>query len=89
MILLANIYRNRVLAMRYYDFAFRQSRDQVDSLMWCFLVQDGSCEAYTATSSSTSGIRGKKQRNYAGGELYTRYQFSLSLVLLSEDLISR
>ena len=47
-------------------------RSKTDSLMQCFLAQDGSCEAYTVTNSSTSGIPGKKRRNYAGGKAYYR-----------------
>jgi len=54
--------------------------------MLSFLTQDGNCEAYTVINSSTSGIPGKKRRNYAGGKPCT-IDPSLSLILLRLTLI--
>lgn len=72
---------------------------QADSLMRCFLAQDGNCEVYTVINSSTSGIPGKKRRNYAGGKhalsifpfhqfYYLRFDFNRIQLVLDRPLLS-
>lgn len=51
-------------------FVIRSLHFNKENLLNVFpcVTQDGNYEVYTVTSSSTSGIPGKKRRNYAEGE---------------------